>query len=247
MRSPTRAVIALSFALIAAPASAQDKPPPAPPPGDAPPAGSAPAQPPAPKVPTIGESSVLVSGKLGKEPAAGPAAAPIRAWKPKPKQTIRAGAVANAPSFQVLRDGASRVHVTVSAKVAVVEELAGAEEKKEEPKPKPDPKAKVKVPVKAAGKKADAPKVDAPRIFRATYRLKGATAPVKTNRLPLPTNFFETAIERISLVDDGADALLVIDFRERVKPSYKETEGERGLTLQIDVPRPTSKDEQKKN
>lgn len=239
-------VLALSLALAARTASADEPPKPAPPPQAPPAGGDAPAPPPPkPNVPSIGEISVVVAGKLDDKKK--PAAAPARAWKPK-KEVVRTGAVANAPSFQLLKDGSSRVTLTVNAKVPVIEELAGAAEKKEEKAApaKPDPKKPAKAAPKAKAK--EPAKADAVRVFRATYRLKGATAPGKTNRLPLPTDFFETPIERVSLVDDGADALLVIDLRERVTPVMRQIDGERGLTLQVDLPRPARGDKaEKKN
>jgi hypothetical protein len=72
---------------------------------------------------------------------------------------------------------------------------------------------------------------------RITFRLKGVNVPTRTNRLPLITGFFATPIERIQLVDSGADADLVIDLSRPSEYTHRVLDTPRGIALQIDFPR----------
>ncbi len=72
---------------------------------------------------------------------------------------------------------------------------------------------------------------------RVVYRLKGAHAPTRTNRLPLLTGFFVTPVDRVELVEQGDGIDLVIDLREALEPRYEVIESPRGIVLQVDFPR----------
>lgn len=72
---------------------------------------------------------------------------------------------------------------------------------------------------------------------RVVYRLKGAQAPTRTNRLPLLTGFFVTPVDRVELVEQGDGVDMVIDLREALEPKYEVIETPRGMVLQVDFPR----------
>lgn len=215
---------ALVVAIWAArPASAQQ---PAPPAASAAPSAE-PAAPPPKSTPAIGEISTVIPGKLpGSGPAPAPKPATQRPWKPKVK---RVGPVCSSPTFQVLPNGTTRITLTVDGKVPIDEDSsapAEAKAKKAPPKPAKD--------AKAAKAEASAP----PVAFRRTYRVKGAQQPVRTSRMALPTTFFETSVERVQLVDDGADVLLVVELRQAANVIKKVTERETGVVLTLEVPKP---------
>ncbi len=237
---------------MVATAAAQDRPPPQPQPA-APPVTivipaptSAPAAPaaeplptsapkPPPRKPTIGEVSVVVQGKPDAKPA--PKAAPKPAARPAAKKAeARVAPSVSSPTVMLLKSGATRVQVVADRKVPVMEELAV---------PNQAIQAAVAGVAAAAGVSVAVPKKGpklptlAANAYRVTYRLKGAKAPGSTNRLPVPTTFLDTVVERVTLVDDGADVLVVIDLRESARPTLTELESERGAILQIDLPKPT--------
>jgi len=68
------------------------------------------------------------------------------------------------------------------------------------------------------------------------FRFQGVKVPERVNRLPLPTNHFETPVSRVHVEQDGADALLVIALHYDVKgkPRLKRSEG--GTVLSVDFP-----------
>lgn len=74
---------------------------------------------------------------------------------------------------------------------------------------------------------------------RVSYRIKGAYAPTRTNRLPLITDFFRTPVGRVQLVEDGEDLELVIDLREPSEVEHRLVESEGGVVLQVDFSRTT--------
>lgn len=72
---------------------------------------------------------------------------------------------------------------------------------------------------------------------RITYRIKAAEAPTPTNRLPLLTAFFPTAVSRVQLVEvDAEDLDLVIDLRTPSEVTHKLVESEGGVVLQVSFP-----------
>jgi hypothetical protein len=71
---------------------------------------------------------------------------------------------------------------------------------------------------------------------RVTFRLKGAVAPDKTNRLPLLTGWIPTPVERVQLVEAGPDTDLVIELREKTEFVQRVVETPRGMVLQVDFP-----------
>lgn len=76
---------------------------------------------------------------------------------------------------------------------------------------------------------------------RIAYRIKGASVPVRTNRLPLVTSFFRTAVARVSLVEvDEEDAELVVELRQPSAVTHKVVETDAGMILQVDVPAPAA-------
>ncbi len=68
------------------------------------------------------------------------------------------------------------------------------------------------------------------------FRFQGVNVPERVNRLPLPTNHFETPVARVHVEQDGADAVLVIALHYKVegKPRLKRTDG--GTVLSVDFP-----------
>jgi hypothetical protein len=76
---------------------------------------------------------------------------------------------------------------------------------------------------------------------RVAYRIKGASVPVRTNRLPLETSFFRTPVARVSLVEvDEEDVELVVELRQPSTATYKVVETDAGMTLQVDFPAPAA-------
>src|SRR4051812_29952163 len=73
---------------------------------------------------------------------------------------------------------------------------------------------------------------------RIVYRLAGAAVPGNNAHLPLPTGFFATPVQRVSLVEVGNGADLVIELREAATPTFRVLETPRGVVLQVDLPRP---------
>jgi hypothetical protein len=69
------------------------------------------------------------------------------------------------------------------------------------------------------------------------YRIKGTVTPIRTNRLPLPTDFFRTPVSRIELKPDGDDMDLVIDLREATSVEHRVIDVEGGVLLQVDFGR----------
>jgi hypothetical protein len=73
---------------------------------------------------------------------------------------------------------------------------------------------------------------------RVTYRMKGVSAPIRTNRLALLTGFFSTPVGRIQLVEEGSDVDLVIELRAPSDAQHKVIDSEGGIVLQVDFPKP---------
>ena len=71
---------------------------------------------------------------------------------------------------------------------------------------------------------------------RIVFRLKGAAAPDRTNRLPLLTGWIATPVDRVQLVEAGSDTDLVIELREKVEFVQRIVETPRGIVLQVDFP-----------
>jgi hypothetical protein len=72
---------------------------------------------------------------------------------------------------------------------------------------------------------------------RVSYHLPGVRVPERTNRFDLPTDFFATPVGRVRLlaVDGGAD--LVIELRAPAKPTARVRQSDRGVVLQVELPR----------
>lgn len=104
--------IALAGSLIASAASAQQPPP------------AAPAPPPA--VVATGSTQNSANGAASGSVAVGdaPAKPAKRAARRAKKRQVVKGPVANFPSFRVLPDGSSRIHVQISEKTIVAERKA---------------------------------------------------------------------------------------------------------------------------
>jgi hypothetical protein len=74
---------------------------------------------------------------------------------------------------------------------------------------------------------------------RLAYRIKGASVPVRTNRLPLETSFFRTPVSRATLVEVGdEDVELIIELRQPSAATYKVVDTDAGMILQVDFPAP---------
>ena len=73
---------------------------------------------------------------------------------------------------------------------------------------------------------------------RVTYRLRGVAAPIRTNRLPLLTNFFPTPVGRVQLVEQGSDVDVVIDLRMPSTAEHRVLKQNGGILLQVDFPKP---------
>jgi hypothetical protein len=72
---------------------------------------------------------------------------------------------------------------------------------------------------------------------RIVYRLRGASIMQRTNELPLLTGFFSTPVDRVQLVQDGADVNVVVELREPAEITSRVIETPRGMVLWIDLPR----------
>ena len=72
---------------------------------------------------------------------------------------------------------------------------------------------------------------------RVTYRMKGVSAPIRTNRLPLLTGFFASPVGRVQLVEEGSDVDLVIELRAPSEAQHKVIASEGGIVLQVDFPK----------
>ncbi|MEM1030426.1 MAG: hypothetical protein AAGN82_08755 [Myxococcota bacterium] len=68
------------------------------------------------------------------------------------------------------------------------------------------------------------------------FRFQGVDVPERVNRLPLPTDHFETPVARVHVERQGADAVLVIALHYEVegKPRLKRSDG--GTVLSVDFP-----------
>lgn len=76
---------------------------------------------------------------------------------------------------------------------------------------------------------------------RIAYRIKGASVPVRTNRLPLETTFFRSPVARVLLVEaDEEDIELVIELRQPSSVTHKIIETDAGMILQVDFPAPAA-------
>ena len=72
---------------------------------------------------------------------------------------------------------------------------------------------------------------------QVVYRLKGASAPTRTNRLPLITGWFASPVGRVQLVDQGADLDLVIELRAAAEATHKILDTEGGMLLLVEFPK----------
>jgi hypothetical protein len=71
---------------------------------------------------------------------------------------------------------------------------------------------------------------------RVAYRIKGAAVPTSNNLRALDTQFFDTPVARVQLVEVDEDVDLVIDLKQPAKPSHRIVESEGGVVLQVDFP-----------
>jgi hypothetical protein len=74
------------------------------------------------------------------------------------------------------------------------------------------------------------------------YRLRGANVMQRTNELPLLTGFFNTPVDRVQLVQDGADVRVVIDLRETTEVTSRVIDTPRGIVLWVDFPKSSTFD-----
>jgi hypothetical protein len=77
---------------------------------------------------------------------------------------------------------------------------------------------------------------------RLVYRLKGAFVPERVNRLPLVTGWFSTPVSHAHVEQVGPDVDLVIELREATAPTYKVVETPRGIVLEVDFPRTSTRE-----
>jgi hypothetical protein len=71
---------------------------------------------------------------------------------------------------------------------------------------------------------------------RVAYRIKGAAVPTSNNLRALDTQFFDTPVARVQLVEVDEDVDLVIDLKQPAQPSHRLVESEGGVVLQVDFP-----------
>lgn len=71
---------------------------------------------------------------------------------------------------------------------------------------------------------------------RVAYRIKGAAVPTANNLRALDTQFFDTPVARVQLVEGDEDVDLVIELKQPAQPSHRLVESEGGVVLQIDFP-----------
>jgi hypothetical protein len=71
---------------------------------------------------------------------------------------------------------------------------------------------------------------------RVIYRIKGASVPLRNNRLPLLTGFFPTPVMEARLVEQDNDVALVIDLRQASDVEHRIVESESGMVVQVDFP-----------
>ena len=73
---------------------------------------------------------------------------------------------------------------------------------------------------------------------RVVYSLAGVAVPGSNTQLALPTGYFRTPVDRISVVGEAGGADLVIELRDAVEPTYRVLGTPRGsVVLQVDFPR----------
>jgi hypothetical protein len=171
----------------------------------------------------LGLFSVLCGSAFAQTPAKPPAPAPAPAAKP-----VARGAAAKP--FRTRADFRKRKSA-VPAGAAIVA-FPGFNML-------PDGSSRVFVEL---SRKADVTESKTPS--RVTYRIKGAAAPTRTNRLPLITDFFPTPVSRVQLVEDGSDVNLVIDLREEAAPVQRIVDNDGAVRLQIDFP-PSARSQEK--
>lgn len=68
------------------------------------------------------------------------------------------------------------------------------------------------------------------------YRLKGARAPEKVNRLPLIAQHFPTRVSQVTLQQAGEDLDVVIELREPAKPEHRVIESLGQMILEVTIP-----------
>jgi len=71
---------------------------------------------------------------------------------------------------------------------------------------------------------------------RIAYRIKGAAVPTPNNLRALDTQFFNTPVARVQLVEDEEDVDLVIELKQPAQPSHRLIDSEGGVVLQVDFP-----------
>jgi hypothetical protein len=70
---------------------------------------------------------------------------------------------------------------------------------------------------------------------RLVYVLGDTKVPEKTNRLPLVTHPFGTAVSRVHLEQAGEDAMLVIETRAPVTASHRVVPTDNGVNLEVTI------------
>ncbi|UQA55115.1 AMIN domain-containing protein [Polyangium aurulentum] len=71
---------------------------------------------------------------------------------------------------------------------------------------------------------------------RIAYRIQGAAVPTRNNLRALDTQFFDTPVARVQLVEDEEDVDLVIELKQPAQPSHRLVDSEGGVVLQVDFP-----------
>jgi hypothetical protein len=71
---------------------------------------------------------------------------------------------------------------------------------------------------------------------RIVYRIKGASVPLRNNRLPLLTGFFPTPVMDVRLVEQDNDVDLVIHLRQASTVEHRIVASEGGMVVQVDFP-----------
>ncbi|MBS2013364.1 MAG: hypothetical protein JST00_10780 [Deltaproteobacteria bacterium] len=201
------ALIAITSALVVAPAvaGAQAPPPggpaaPAPPPPGGPPAAPGAAGAPAATTDsrTATQKNLDAPGeaKVEKRDAAGFTFTDKPAVRRGPFRAVRSGPLATFPGFEQLPDGGSRLFVQLSQSVPVEERRAQGS---------------------------------------ITYVLKGAHVRVHNDTNTLVTVHFNTPISTAKLLPSGNDTLLVVNLRAASTPTFKVQDNQdKTSTLMID-------------
>jgi hypothetical protein len=83
-------------------------------------------------------------------------------------------------------------------------------------------------------KVVDVEEKESPNVV--VYRLKGARAPEKVNRLPLIAQHFPTRVSQVTLQQAGEDLDVVIELREPAKPEHRVIESLGQMILEVTIP-----------